>query len=351
MTNREVILRAIRFERPERIPIGLNINFSCWEHYGVERLREWVTDHQLLFPWSRGLNWRTFKPWCSPTAHVGQPFTDAWGCVWQTTQEGITGAVTHHPLQNWADFERYRPPDPERTDGLNPLDWPAIRASTLEAKAKGELTSGGLVHGHTFLLLTYLRGYENLLLDMADHEPRLAQLIGMVEQFNAELIRSYLAAGVETMSYPEDLGMQRGPMIPAGMFREFIQPSYHRIMGPARQAGALIEVHSDGDLHQVIEPLLECGVDSLNLQDLVNGVDWIAARLKGRVCIYIDIDRQSVTRFGTPTDIERHIASLVRQLGSHEGGLMMMYGLYPGLPPENVLAVMDAMERYSTSYS
>jgi len=351
MTERELQLRTIRFETPERIPIGFNINYSCWEHYGVERMREWVHKHPMLFPWGRDVDWKTFRPWCSPTAHAGKPFVDAWGCVWETSQDGITGAVTRHPLKNWADFDTYRPPDPARTDGLTPVDRAAMKQAIAQTKASGGIAYGGLVHGHTFLLLTYLRGYENLIFDMMDEDPRLNRLIEMVETFNLAVVKSYLEAGVDIMSYPEDLGMQKGPMISRDLFRKYIQPSYRRIMKPARDAGLLIHMHSDGDLHQLIDAVLESGVDCINLQDLVNGVDWIEQRLKGRVCIDIDIDRQDITRFGTPDTIDKHVAFLVRQLGSKEGGLKMGYGLYPGLPVENVQAVMDAMERYSTHYS
>jgi hypothetical protein len=83
----------------------------------------------------------------------------------------------------------------------------------------------------------------------------------------------------------------------------------------------------------------------------VNGVDWIAAHLAGRVCIDLDVDRQSVTRFGTPAQIDALIREEVEVLGSREGGLMMIHGLYPGVPLGNVKALMDAMERYSTYYS
>lgn len=351
MTERELVLRAIRFEKPERIPIGLNINYSCWSHYGVERMRDWVKSHPVLFPWGRHVDWNIFQPWCSPTAHAGHPFTDAWGCVWETSMEGITGAVTRHPLQDWAAFDTYCPPDPAQTDGLMPVDREAIQRSITQTKTEGGIAYGGLVHGHTFLLLTYLRGYENLIFDMMDADPRLDRLIRMVEEFNADVVQSYLAAGVDVMSYPEDLGMQKGPMISEALFRKYIQPSYLRIMQPARVAGIPIHMHSDGDLHQLIDAVMECGVDCLNLQDLVNGVDWIAQRLKGRICIDIDIDRQEITRFGTPAAVEQHVANLVRQLGSKEGGLKMGYGLYPGVPVENVLAVMDSMEQYATFYS
>ena len=89
----------------------------------------------------------------------------------------------------------------------------------------------------------------------------------------------------------------------------------------------------------------------LNLQDLVNGIDWIAEHLRGKVCIDLDIDRQRITPRGTPGEIDALIREEVEKLGSREGGIMMIYGLYPGVPLENVKAVMDAMETYATHYA
>ena len=40
----------------------------------------------------------------------------------------------------------------------------------------------------------------------------------------------------------------------------------------------------------------------------------------------------------------------VKKIGSKDGGLMMIYGLYPGIPLENIKAVMDAMENYTDYY-
>ena len=79
---------------------------------------------------------------------------------------------------------------------------------------------------------------------------------------------------------------------------------------------------------------------------LVNGIDWIKRRFAGKICIDLDIDRQSVTRFGTPQQVDDLIREEVSKLGSKSGGLTMIYGLYPGIPLENVTALMDAMEKY-----
>ena len=115
--------------------------------------------------------------------------------------------------------------------------------------------------------------------------------------------------------------------------------------------GAVAEGYPDGLVHpENRRHIIEGGVDVINLQDLVNGVDWIKENLKGRVCIELDVDRQNVTCFGTPRDIDRLIKTEIETLGSPEGGLMMIYGLYPGTPLENAIALMDAMEKYAGYY-
>ena len=153
------------------------------------------------------------------------------------------------------------------------------------------------------------------------------------------------------MAYPEDLGMQFGPMLSPDQFVRYIKPSNTRWMKYAKDAGVPIHMHSDGDIRTLADHLVESGVEVLNLQDLVNGIDWIAERFKGKICIDLDIDRQTITPNGTPAQIDALIREEVSKLGSKEGGLSMIYGLYPGVPLENVKAVMDAMEKYAFYYS
>jgi uroporphyrinogen decarboxylase len=342
----ENTLRAIRCERPEHIPVVFWINPACRHHYPREALLELMSTHRLLFPQPQ-----LEPPALAPWERAGQQYVDAWGCTWETTDDGITGSVTHYPLADWKALEDFTPPDPGKTNGMNPIDWSVIEDKILGIRHKGEHPVGSLEHGHTFLRLSYLRGYERLLYDMADGDRRLRRLIEMVETFSLGIVQRYVELDVAMMRYPEDLGMQRGPMLSPEHFRQYIKPVYKRLMAPAHEAGCLVHMHSDGDIRDLVDDLVVSGVDALNLQDLVNGVDWIAAHLKGRVCIDLDIDRQSITRFGLPAQIDDLIRKEVERLGSRDGGLMMIYGWYPGVPLENVRALMDAMERYATFYS
>jgi uroporphyrinogen-III decarboxylase len=172
----------------------------------------------------------------------------------------------------------------------------------------------------------------------------------MVEAFNTYIIDQYVDMGVDMISYPEDLGMQNGPMISPKHFRKYIKPSYDRMMKPARDKGCIIHMHSDGDIRTLVDDLIDSSVEVINLQDLVNGIDWIAGKFAGRTCVELDIDRQKITAMGTPEQIDRLILEEVTKIGSKKGGLMMIYGWYPGVPLQNAKALMDAMERYAFYY-
>ena len=322
------------------------VNPACWRYYHQEQLADLMESHTFLFPNFVRMTF-PYQPAYAKIARKDEPFTDDFGCVWTTGLDGLTGTVTGHPLSDWSAFDTYKAPDPNMCMGIGPIDW-AAEAVRIEAlNRENEFSAGLLRHGHTFLQLSDIRGYTNLMYDMADEDPRLYQLIELVEAFNQAIVNRYAAMNVDMMGYAEDLGMQRGPMISPEHFRMYIKPSYHRLMKSAHDKNILVHLHSDGDIRTLIGDLMDDGVQIINLQDLVNGIDWIAKTLKGKVCIELDLDRQLVTTSGTPREVDELIRREVETLSAPEGGFAMIYGLYPGVPIENVKAIMDAMEKYA----
>ncbi|MBO4980098.1 MAG: hypothetical protein J6D16_06795 [Clostridia bacterium] len=344
-------LKAINFERPEQIPMSFVINLACWHHYNKEDLFDLMEEHKVLFPYFKrpAADWQPkYAPWTLADA----PYTDPMGCVWHTSENGITGTVLEHPLADWSAYHTtWHMANPDTTDGLREVDWCELKTKWKDVKARGGSFGGSLRHGHTFLQLCDLRGYDNLLYDMMDEEPLLDELIEELTEFNLKLVKNFVDNGCSHMAYPEDLGMQVGPMLSPDMFYRYIKPAYEKIMKPAREAGIPIHMHSDGDIRTLADGLVDSGVAVINLQDLVNGIDWIAEKFRGRICVDLDIDRQQITPYGTPEQIDALIREEVSKISTPEGGLCMTYGLYPGVPLENVKAVMDAMEKYTFYYS
>lgn len=348
--DRETILKAVRFKTPDYIPMTFHINDACWDHYDQNALLDLMEDHPFLFP---GFQRPALpvRPDYDANARAGVPYTDDFGCVWETSMDGIVGAVHTHPLADISSYASYRFPDPEKSTGLGPVDWAEFEREVARQKARGEMTYGDLRHGHTFQQLCDIRGYMDTLMDLSDEEPEVLDLLERLCRFNLAQIRHFLKADVDMVRIPEDLGMQVGPMISPALFRQYIKPLYQRMLEPVRQAGKIIHMHSDGDIRSLADDIVEGGVEVLNLQDLVNGVDWIGEKFRGKLCIDLDIDRQRITPFGTPAEIDAHVKHCIETIGCRKGGLMMIYGLYPGVPLENVKALMDAMTKYACYYA
>ena len=241
----------------------------------------------------------------------------------------LDGQVIEHPLDSWDKFRTWQPPSvAERVRGI----------------AGGQ--DGDLEHGFLFLRLTYLRGFENFMIDVAEENPKFYELRDIVANYWYEVAKAYLDSGAKRVIAADDLGMQDRLFIRPDSWRKLIKPAYRRIFSLTRERGATVRFHTDGYVVDIIPDLIEIGVTDLNIQDLVNGLDNLARLAKGKIQISLDIDRQSVMFSGTPAEIDAHIENCIRTLGSPQGGLRLGWGVYPGTPIENIEAGARAMQKH-----
>ncbi len=347
LTERENYLRNARFEGPEWTPMRVSCSGASRVQLGDE-LEEVMARYPELFPgFVKGqVDYANYD--FAPAHRAGEDFTDAWGCIWRSDIDGIEGVVINSPLAEWEALETFVPPDPAVQWDRGPADWEGARRQIERARAEGRHTSGGLPHGFLFMRLYYLRGFENFMIDVATEDPRLQRLIDMLLEQNLRYLRMWLDLGVDVMEFGDDLGTQKSSLISPAKFGKYVMPAYGKMIAAIHQAGALVALHSDGHIMEFMDEFVKAGVDIINPQDLLNGVDNLAREVKGRMCIRLDVDRQSIVPFGTRQEIHQLIEEEVRKLGSPAGGLEFICGIYPPTPPENVDAVCAALEEFRT---
>ena len=318
------------------IPQNVVISQAYW-HEAREDLEAIILRHPVLFP--------DFKPGQTNFdrgmgADHQYRKVDAWGCEWIYPIPGLDGQVVGHPLADWEALGSWSPPQPK------------VEAERLQAladnRAQGKLASFGSEHGFLFMRLFYLRGFDNFVLDVASEDPRLDVLIERVTAYWESVFQPYIRAGLDLLVTGDDLGTQTASILGPKHFRRWLQPAYRRLFQPARAAGAHVYMHHDGYVMDIIDEIIAAGVSIVNPQDLVNGIDNLARTVKGRVCIEIDIDRQSVMPFGSPGDVHDLVKEEIQKLGSPQGGLTMVCGVYPPTPLANVEALCAALEEYRT---
>jgi len=346
LSERENYIRNATFNYPQWIPVTIAVSNATWDQLR-EELEEVALRYPEFFPYVRK-GWRDYDNFdFGPAYTKGKPFKDAWGCIWETSTNGIEGVVVNAPLDSWDKLESYRVPDARFEEDRGPRDWNNIK-DILESqkRRKGELTSGSVPHGFLFMRILYLRGFENAMIDFACGEPKLQTLIDRIVEHNMVIVENYLDIGVDIMEFGDDLGTQTSTIISPEDFRKWIKPAYHRLIKPRKEKDILVAFHSDGYTIDILEDLIETGVDIVNPQDLCNGIDNLARYIKGKACIRLDIDRQKIIPYGTRKEIHELIEEEVRKLGSPRGGLEFIAGIYPPTPPENVDALCEALRKY-----
>ena len=347
LTERENCLRAIRFEEPEWIPCRVFLSGAAWKRHR-EALEELVLRHPFIFgSHERGsMKFDQFHP----SSRAGQEFTDSWGCVWHNLADGIRGQVKVHPLADWEALKSYRPPDPLATTELGPrASWDKVKSDVERLRAQGKMVWGD--GDRFFERLHFLRGFRNLMIDLHRKPPQLAALIEMVVEHNLKLIAKWVELGADCIALGDDLGTQTEAMMSPSLFRTHLLPGYTRMCNLAREGGCEVYMHSDGHIMELVEDLMAAGFTVINPQVNCNGIAALAKKCKGRVCLDADVDRQRVLPHGSPEQVRKHVQEIVANLGSREGGLMIIAGVYGDVPLENIDALCQAMEDYSYYYS
>lgn len=335
MDARENYIRAIEFRYPEWIPCESSyISIAYWLKYGEQRMDELILRHPLVFP--EGL---AIKPNLEDPPEDNRTWRDDWGVVWWEPRAGEGAQSIGHPLAHWEALKEYRPPDP-----LTTLDWAAQERRLGERRQRGLLTRGHV--GDLFTFVIALRGFENLMLDIATDDPHLPLLYEMLSDWQMRRMDKYLELGIDLIDHHNDLGNEQRLTISPAKFRQHIKPYLRRLYQRARGAGAHVFMSSDGYHLDIVDDLIEIGVSIHDPQLHVNPIEGLKRLYKGRLAMCIRLDAQRMP-FYSPAEVTAIVKEIVDKLGDRRGGLVLDLGCTctADTPLENIEAACTAFEQ------
>ena len=127
------------------------------------------------------------------------------------------------------------------------------------------------------------------------------------------VIDRYGEAGMDAVSFAEDLGLQDRTMFSPPMWRDIFRPLYERLTGRAHRYGMKVIQHSCGFNWALIDDLCEAGIDCLQFdQPAVYDMPALAEKLrKHGVGLFSPCDIQQVLPTGDRDLITRETRRLV----------------------------------------
>ena len=104
--------------------------------------------------------------------------------------------------------------------------------------------------------------------------------------------------------------------------------------------------HTDGNTIEIIEDLIEIGVDVINPQLSAMDMEKLSDICKGRVCIRTDIDRQHILPYGSKMETREHIKKIIKLFGTKKGGLILSGEINSDTKLENIQEMYESFEHF-----
>lgn len=318
MTSRERVRRAVLFQGPDRIP---------WD---------------LPAPW--GTDFLHIGADCDPNWKPSVEGEDEWGCVWQKLPGDKTmGQVKIHPLSSYSKFDGHRFPDYD-------MEVRYIRAREAVSNNRDEkfVLAGiplSLIHR-----LEYLRGHVEAWTDPYDHPRELEKLLDKMADIAIDAVRHFAKLGADGVFSCDDWGLQDRLMVSPKVFREFFKPRYKRVYEEAHKYGMLTFLHSCGYIIEILDDLIEAGLNVIQMDQQENmGLEELSRRFGGRLCFWCPVDIQQTMVRGSLDDIRDYARRLIDAFGRFNGGFIAKWYPSPdaiGHSRERIEAMAEAFVKY-----
>jgi uroporphyrinogen decarboxylase len=331
MTSRDLVKQSLTFSSPQRIPRDLWTLPWAAEHYPAQ-----LAEIRSRFPGdlAGAPGYLCVQPHTQGDQYSIGEYIDEWGCIFENRQRGVIGEVKKPLVATWEDLPNVHPPE----------EFLSIDKAQINAFCKStDLFVTGGCCPRPFERLQFIRGSENLYIDLAEQPAELFQLIERLHQFYLKELELWAQTDVDALNFMDDWGAQRALLISPRQWRKIFKPMYKDYIDIAHKYGKFIFMHSDGYTRDILPDLVELGLDAINTQIFTMDIEELGRSFAGKLTFWGEIDRQYLLSFGTPADVERAVRRVKDSLYCN-GGIIAQCEFGAGSKPENVYQVYQTWD-------
>jgi len=329
------MMTALRREEPDRVPIWeLIVNEPVIKAlYGDISYADFVEKESLdgitIFEDFRVQEWID-----------GNTYLDEWGITWRVESAGIPYAIGH-PIKSEADLDRWAPPDPDADYRLDSLEKAVKRF-------KGEKAIVFLGHD-AFEFSHYLRGMDKLLVDYVFNPQFVKRLARMVIDYKKRVMERAIDAGADIALTGDDYAHRKGPIMSPAHFKEFVLPYLQEMVDLAKEKGVPFIKHTDGNLWQIVDLIIDTGIDALDPLEPIAGMDigQVKELYGDRIALAGNVDcGELLSRCSKEEVVEAVKETLAKAAVGGGHILASSNSIHPAVRPENYKEMVRTGRKY-----
>lgn len=199
-----------------------------------------------------------------------------------------------------------------------------------------------------------LRGMENLMVDYYLNPQKVHRLNQeLCDYYKALIKRAVKELNPDAFWTSDDLGNQEQLMMRPDHFRKFLKPYYREVADVCKENNMHLWLHSCGNNTDILEDLIEAGVDVFHpVQKHTMDEKKVAEEFGGRLTFLVGFDVQHILQEGSPEKVREEVQYLIDVFDRKEGGMCLAAGngIVSGTPLENIEAFLDEAYQYGKAH-
>jgi uroporphyrinogen decarboxylase len=251
------------------------------------------------------------------------------------------GVEVESPIASAEDLARYSPPDPHA-----PGRYASIERAVAEYKGKFAI---GVHLNDVFSIPRYLMGMEGLLMAIAAEPKLVAGLVNLSVEVNVAMAKEVAARGADFIWTGDDYAGNAGPFMSPRHFRELFAPGLACVAAGFAAAGLPFVKHCDGNIHPIIDMMVDAGISALDPIDPQGGMDLtdVKARYGSRVALKGNVDCTKVLVYDTEKQVVEATRAALRA-GAPGGGYILSSSnsIHSSICPANYLTMMQTLRQF-----
>ena len=287
MISRDRVIRTLNHQPVDRVPRDL------WLATGIEAARpDDVAEIEVRFPSDFLHVAAPAEAGANPSkrskgiAHKDGKNTDPWGCVWRLDSPGSPAVLIGSPLTGAASLSTYQPP----ADLLDAARFDKVNAS---CEGTGRFTLG-TAELRPLERLCQLRGADVALRELAEGNVELRELLDRLHDFYGEEAKQWAKTQVDGVVVGDDLTWAAGSQMNHVLWRSLILPLFRNFCAILREHDKFAFFLARGPLRDVLDDLIEVGIDAVYAQWPLDDFVRLASSRRGQIVFWGGLENKRI---------------------------------------------------------